>query len=94
MPHPEAQRLIVGAPSGSANPEGRIGGLSPGRPGGTPLGLEELEQEEALDLLAALEDSRDVLVDADHLAVLSQVEHQIQHLSRKLRIDEGGPDGY
>jgi hypothetical protein len=24
--------------------------------------------------------------------VLSQVEHQIQHLSRKLGIDEGGPD--
>jgi hypothetical protein len=23
--------------------------------------------------------------------VLSQVEHQIQHLSRKLGIDEGGP---
>ena len=48
--------------------------------------------EEALDLLASLEDSRDVLVDTDHLSVLSQVEHQIQLLSRKLGVDEGGPD--
>ena len=54
----------------------------------------EFELEEALDLLAALEDSRDVLVDSDHLSVLSQVEHQIQHLSRKLGIDEGGRDVY
>lgn len=52
----------------------------------------EFELEEAVDLLAALEDSRDVLVNTDHLSVLSQVEHQIQHLSRKLGIDEGGPD--
>jgi hypothetical protein len=54
----------------------------------------EFELEEALDLLAALEDSRDVLVDTDHLSVLSQVEDQIQHLTRKLGIDEGGPDVY
>ena len=53
-----------------------------------------LELEEALDLLAALEDSRDVLFDTDHLSVLSLVEHQIQHLSRTLLIDEGGPGGY
>jgi hypothetical protein len=50
------------------------------------------ELEEALDLLAALEDSRDVLINTDHLSVLSQVEYQIQHLSRKLGIDEGGPN--
>jgi hypothetical protein len=50
--------------------------------------------ERQLDLLAALEDSRDVLVDTDHISVFSQVEHQIQHLSRKLGIDEGGPDVY
>jgi hypothetical protein len=50
----------------------------------------EFELEEALDLLAALEDSRDILINTDHLSVLSQVEHQIQHLSRKLGIDEGG----
>jgi hypothetical protein len=48
--------------------------------------------EEALDLLASLEDSREVLVDPDHLSVLSQVEHQIQLLSRRLGVDEGGAD--
>ena len=54
----------------------------------------EFELEEALDLLASREDSRDVLVDTDHLFVLSQVEHQIQELSRKLGINEGGQDVY
>jgi hypothetical protein len=48
--------------------------------------------EEALDLLAALEDGRDVLVDTDHLSVLAQVEHQIQELSRRLGLDQGGSD--
>ncbi|HEY1831937.1 MAG TPA: hypothetical protein VGG38_17015 [Acidimicrobiales bacterium] len=48
--------------------------------------------EEGLDLLTALEDSRDVLMDTDHFAVLSQVEHQIQILSHKLGLDQGGPD--
>jgi hypothetical protein len=52
----------------------------------------EFDLEEILDLLASLEDSRDVLFDTDHLSVLAQVEQQIQHLSRKLGIDEGGPD--
>jgi hypothetical protein len=46
----------------------------------------------ALDLLAALEDGRDVLVDTDHLAVLSQAEHQIQILSHRLGLDQGGFD--
>jgi hypothetical protein len=54
----------------------------------------DFDLEEALSLLAALEDSRDVLIDTDHLAVLSQVEHQIQILSRKLGLDQGGPDVY
>jgi hypothetical protein len=40
--------------------------------------------ESALDLLSALEDSRDVLIATDHLSVLSQVEHQIQILNHKL----------
>jgi transcription initiation factor IIE alpha subunit len=48
--------------------------------------------EEALELLAALEDGRDVLVDTDHLSVLAQVEHQIQQLNRRLGLDQGGPD--
>lgn len=58
-----------------------------GPPGDIALGLEE-----ALDLLAALEDARDVLVDTDHLSVLAQVEDQIQRLSRKLGLDQGGRD--
>lgn len=40
--------------------------------------------DEALELLAALEDARDVLADGDHLAVLAQVEHQIAVLDRRL----------
>ena len=48
-----------------------------------------------MELLAALEDARDVLVDSDHLAALAEVEHQIAELSRKLGFDQppGGPDG-
>ena len=48
--------------------------------------------DEALDLLAALEDSRDVLIDTDHLSVLAQVEHHVQVLSRKLGFEQGGSD--
>jgi hypothetical protein len=48
--------------------------------------------EQALDLLAALEDSRDILIDSDHLSALSQIEQQIQILSRKLGFDEGASD--
>jgi hypothetical protein len=51
-----------------------------------------LDLEEALNLLATLEDSRDILIDTDHLAVLSQVEYQIQIPSRKLGLDQGGSD--
>src|SRR5664280_1522455 len=39
--------------------------------------------DEALELLAALEDSRDVLIGTDHLAVLAQVVHQIRLLSSR-----------
>jgi hypothetical protein len=56
-------------------------------PSGISLGLEE-----ALEMLAALEDARDVLVDTDHLSVLVQVEDQIQRVSRKLGFDQGGTD--
>jgi len=52
----------------------------------------DLGLNEALDLLAALEDARDVLIDTDHLAVLAQVEHQIQAVSRKLGFEQGGSD--
>jgi hypothetical protein len=50
------------------------------------------DPEEALYLLAAFEDSRDVLIDTDDFSVLAQVEDQIQILSRKLGLDQGGPD--
>jgi len=50
--------------------------------------------EEALDLLAALEEARDALIVTDHLAEAAQVEHQVQLLSRRLGFDEsGGQDG-
>jgi hypothetical protein len=55
-----------------------------------PPGTIELGLEEALELLAALEDGRDVLIETDHLAVLAQIEYQIQSLSRKLGLGEGG----
>lgn len=58
-----------------------------------PPGRVDYELEEALELLAALEDSRDVLVGGDHLSVLVQVEHQIQVLSRRLGFDQGGLGG-
>jgi hypothetical protein len=48
--------------------------------------------ENALELRVALEDSRDVLIDTDHLSVLAPVEHQIQILSRRLGLGQGGKD--
>ena len=44
--------------------------------------------EEALDLLAALEEARDALITTDHLAEAAQVEHQVQVLSHRLGFDE------
>jgi len=49
--------------------------------------------DEALDLLAALEDARDVLIATDHFAVLAQVEHQVQLLGRKLGLGKGSTSG-
>lgn len=48
--------------------------------------------DEALELLAALEDARDALSDSSHLAVLAELEHQIVVLSRKLRFGAGEED--
>jgi hypothetical protein len=50
--------------------------------------------DEALDLLAALEDARDTLIDAGRLAVVVVVEAQIRLLSRRLGFDDppGGSD--
>lgn len=51
--------------------------------------------DEALELLAALEDAWDALVSAGLLAVVAAVEDQIQLLNRKLEFDdtEGDADG-
>jgi hypothetical protein len=50
--------------------------------------------EEALDLLASLEEAGDALLTTDHLAEAAQVEHQIRILSRRLGFDEPeGDDG-
>ena len=50
----------------------------------------QLGLEEALDLLAALEEARDALIETDHLGEAAQVAHQIQSLSRRLGFDEPG----
>lgn len=50
--------------------------------------------DEALELLGAMEDGRDALLTTDRLAEVSQMEHQIQVLSRRLGFDEtGGRNG-
>jgi hypothetical protein len=43
--------------------------------------------DEALDLLAALEDARDALIESGHLSVVVPVETQIRELSRRLDFD-------
>jgi hypothetical protein len=50
--------------------------------------------EEALELLAALEDARDALISAGHLVEVVAVEHQIRQLSRRLDFEdpEGDPE--
>jgi hypothetical protein len=56
----------------------------------------ELSLDEALDLLADLEDARDALSDSRHLTVVVAVESQIRLLSRKLGFADpyGGDDAY
>lgn len=54
-----------------------------------------LDLEEALELLAALEEARDALLTTDHLAEGAVVFAQIQLLSHKLGFQSpegGGPD--
>jgi hypothetical protein len=50
--------------------------------------------DQALTLLAALEDGRDALIESGHLAVVLSVEAEIRLVSRKLgfRDPEGGSD--
>src|SRR5580692_4401546 len=80
--HPVACQGLFFAPGWPPASPRPFSGVSPPAEQ-TPQSV-DFDLEEALSLLAALEDSRDVLIDTDHLAVLSQVEHQIQILSRKL----------
>lgn len=50
--------------------------------------------EEALELLAVLEDAADALTGSGHLAVVVAVEDQVRALNRRLHFDDpdGGPD--
>lgn len=50
--------------------------------------------DEALELLAALEDARDALIDSGQLTVVVALEAEVRELSRKLDFDdpEGGAD--
>jgi hypothetical protein len=47
--------------------------------------------EEALELLAVLEDARDALTASGHLAVVVAVEAEVRGLSRRLDFED--PDG-
>ena len=51
--------------------------------------------EEALELLAALEDALEVVAGTDYLGVVAEVEHEVARLHRKLGFDRpsGGEDG-
>ncbi|HKY16972.1 MAG TPA: hypothetical protein VJM33_18745 [Microthrixaceae bacterium] len=50
-----------------------------------------LTLEEALDVLAVLEDAREELRDSPMLGLVMEVEVQLAVLNRKLRFDDGGP---
>ena len=54
-----------------------------------------LDLDEALNLLAALEDARDALIESGHLAVVVAVEAEIRTVSRTLGFDDppGGSRG-
>lgn len=56
-----------------------------------PPGAVSYSLSEALDLLADLEDARDVLIDSGHLAAVVGIEAQIRLLSRRLGFDD--PEG-
>lgn len=53
----------------------------------------EYDLDEALELLAVLEDARDLMIDGGHLAGVVPVEDQVRLLSRRLGFDDpfGGP---
>ncbi len=51
--------------------------------------------EEALELLAALEDALEVVAESDYLGVVAEVETEVSRLHRKLGFDRpsGGENG-
>jgi hypothetical protein len=51
--------------------------------------------EEALELLAALEDALEIVAETDYLGVVAEVENEVARLHRKLGFDHpaGGEDG-
>ena len=44
--------------------------------------------EEALELLASLEDARDALIDSGYLSVVMALETQVRELGHRLDIDD------
>jgi hypothetical protein len=50
--------------------------------------------EKAFALLAALENTQEILVQSDYLSVLAQVEYEVQSLTRKLGLEPGGTNGH
>lgn len=74
------------------NRSGRDVSSLPAGPEFDPPAQIDLGLHEALDLLAALEDAGDVLIDTDHRSVLAKVEHHIQVVSRTLGFEQGGSD--
>jgi hypothetical protein len=64
-------------------------------PGDEPPDAIRYGLDEALTLLAALEDARDALIQSDHLATVVSIESEIRLLSRRLGFDDpdGGIDG-
>lgn len=64
-------------------------------PGGEPPEAVHYDLEEAMTLLAALEDARDALIDGGFLGVVVAIEAEIRLLSRRLGFDDpsGGHDG-
>ena len=61
--------------------------------GAEPPGFVWYTLDEALELLAALEDARGALTDSGHLTVVLALEPQLRELNRKLGFDDqGGAD--
>jgi len=80
--HPAAAPLSHDVP--------RVAEMSESNDSGPPPRI-SYDLEGALLLLGVLEDARDALTDADHLAVVVGIEDQVRQLSRKLGFDD--PEG-